>query len=282
MTSPSAVPPTPERMADFYDGLSPLLRMAWGDNFHFGYWDGPSDGSSVEEATDRFTDLLAERLVVGSGDVVLDVGCGVGRPALRVASLTGARVVGVTISRQQVEQAGELARVAGMGGRVVFEYGDGMALRFGVGSFDAVLALESIVHMDRVRALGEMARVLKPGGRLVLTDVFTLDDDAPPVSSADSAADSGQSEDPEISSWLRTMDDYPALVAGAGLVLDELTDVTGNIEGTFSRMIDGFIKHRREFERKHGMTLEEVFDHGAMTRAGAPGVGCLVMVAHKP
>src|ERR1044072_4209593 len=65
MTSASAVPPTPDQMADFYNGLGPLLRMAWGDNFHFGYWDGPSDTSSVEEATDRFTDLLIEGLAVG-------------------------------------------------------------------------------------------------------------------------------------------------------------------------------------------------------------------------
>src|SRR3954470_6701138 len=93
MTSPSAVPPTPDEMADFYNALGPLLRMSWGDNFHFGYWDGPSDTSSVEEATDRFTDLLIERLAVGPGDRVLDVGCGIGRPALRLASATGASVV---------------------------------------------------------------------------------------------------------------------------------------------------------------------------------------------
>jgi len=281
MTSASAVPPTPDQMADFYNGLGPLLRMAWGDNFHFGYWDGPSDTSSVEEATDRFTDLLIERLRVGPGDRVLDVGCGVGRPALRLASATGASVLGVTISRQHVAQAQELAQAAEMADRVDFEYADGMDMPFADDSFEAVLAFESIVHMDRPVALREMTRVLKPGGRLVLTDVFALTDadaSSPPGGSAEPP---GQG-DPDISSWMRTIDDYPALVAGAGLVLDELTDVTKNIEGTFPRMIDGFLRHRRDFERKHGMTLEEVFRKGAMTQADAPGVGCLVMAAYKP
>ena len=273
MTTPSAVPPTPEQVTDYYGALGPLLRMAWGDNFHFGYWDGPSDRSSVEEATDRFTDLLIERLQAGPGDRVLDVGCGVGRPALRVAASTGAGVTGITISREQVEQARELASAEGMTGRVAFEYADGMDLPFAAESFDAVLAFESIVHMDRPVALKEMTRVLKPGGRVVLTDVFAL---------AGEAAPPAQDEDSGISSWMRTIDDYPALVADAGLVLDDLTDVTKNIEGTFSRMIDGFLRHRREFEREHGMTLEEVFRTGAMTNANVPGIGCLVMTAHKP
>lgn len=274
MTSPSAVPPTPDDMADFYNALGPLLRMSWGDNFHFGYWEGPSDTSSVEVATDRFTDLLIERLRVGPGDRVLDVGCGVGRPALRLSSATGASVVGVTISREHVEQAGELARAEGLADRVTFEYGDGMDLPFGAGEFSAVLAFESIVHMDRPVALREMTRVVRPGGRVVLTDVFALSGEGAPQAPAD--------EDSGISSWMRTIDDYPALVADAGLVLDELLDVTKNIEGTFSRMIDGFLRHRRAFEREHGMTLEEVFRTGAMTNANVPGVGCLVMTAHKP
>ena len=191
-------------------------------------------------------------------------------------------MLGVTISRQQVEQASELARAEGMSDQVSFEYGDGMDLSLEADSFDAVLAFESIVHMDRAIALREMARVLKPGGRVVLTDVFTASDDASDSpSSAATGETSRQSDGPDISSWLKGIDDYPALVAGANLVLDELTDVTKNIEGTFPRMIDGFLKHRKEFERKHGMTLEQVFDTGTL-QPSTPAAGCLIMAAHKP
>ena len=171
MTSPSPAPPGGQ-VSDYYSSLGPLLQMAWDDNFHFGYWDGPSDTSSVREATDRFTDLLIERLRVGPGDRVLDVGCGIGKPALRVASTTGAGVLGITIGASfRSRQATEAALAEQMSGRVSFQYADAMAMPFGEASFDAVLAFESINHMHRPTALREIARVLAPGGRLVLTDV---------------------------------------------------------------------------------------------------------------
>lgn len=202
-------------MTDYYSALGPLLQMAWGDNFHFGYWDGPQDGSTPEQATDRFTDLLAERLRVGSGDRVLDIGCGTGRPALRIASTTAASVLGITISREQVAQASERAVAEGTSDQVSFQYADAMDMPFETGAFDAVLAFESIVHMDRPTALREMARVLAPGGRLVLTDTFPVD----------GGADRPGGDSGDIASMGR-FEDYPALVADAGLRLDELTDVT--------------------------------------------------------
>ncbi|MFJ2263445.1 SAM-dependent methyltransferase [Streptomyces sp. NPDC087844] len=276
MTTPSAPPPTSDQVTDYYSALGPLLRMAWGDNLHFGYWEGPGDGSSPQEATDRFTDLLVSRLGVGAGDVVLDAGCGIGSPALRLASLTGARVVGITISPQQVEQARELAREAGMAERVEFRYADAMDTPFEAESFDAVLAFESIVHMERPTALREMARVLKPGGRLVLTDTFPPD---------------GGSQERDLSGDVASMarlEEYPDLIAGAGLALDELTDVTDHTKFTFTRVIDGILRCRRDFEREHGISVEEVLDtlkpaHPQVSAlGGAPQVGCLVAVAHKP
>lgn len=96
MNSPPAGPPASDLMADYYRLLGELLQMAWGDNFHLGYWEGPDDTSSVQEATDRLTDVLAARLRVGPGSRVLDVGCGIGSPALRVAATTSAGVFGIT------------------------------------------------------------------------------------------------------------------------------------------------------------------------------------------
>ncbi|MEU0842857.1 methyltransferase domain-containing protein [Streptomyces sp. NPDC005962] len=269
MTSPSPAPPGGQ-VSDYYSSLGPLLQMAWDDNFHFGYWDGPSDTSSVQEATDRFTDLLIERLRVGPGDRVLDVGCGIGKPALRVASTTGAGVLGITISELQVGQATEAARAEHMSDRVSFQYADGMAMPFGDASFDAVLAFESINHMHRPTALREMARVLAPGGRLVLTDV------TPP------ADGSYQPEnDPDAVTSLTGMRDWPGLITDAGLRLDELRDVTEHTKDTANRMIDGILKCRREFEERHGVSVQEVLDAAKSALPTVGSAGCAIVVAHK-
>ncbi|MFI0773909.1 SAM-dependent methyltransferase [Streptomyces sp. NPDC021212] len=269
MTSPSPAPPGGQ-VSDYYSSLGPLLQMAWDDNFHFGYWDGPSDTSSVQEATDRFTDLLIERLRVGPRDRVLDVGCGIGKPALRVASTTGAAVLGITISELQVEQATESARAAHMSDQVSFQYADAMAMPFGDESFDAVLAFESINHMHRPTALREIARVLAPGGRLVLTDV-----------TAPSDGSYRPENDPDVVTSLTRLRDWPGLIGDAGLLLDELTDVTEHTKDTANRMIDGILRCRREFEERHGISVQEVLDAAKSALPTVPSAGCAIVVAHK-
>ncbi|MEU5976594.1 methyltransferase domain-containing protein [Streptomyces sp. NPDC047315] len=280
MTSPSAPLPTSDQVTDYYSALGPLLRMAWGDNLHFGYWEGASDRSSPQEATDRFTDVLTERLGVGAGSRVLDAGCGIGSPAVRVASSTGAEVWGVTISQQQVGQAVELAERVGLSGRVRFALRDAMETGYETESFDAVLAFESIVHMDRPRALREWKRVLKPGGRIVLTDTFPMDGAV--RRPGDTVGDVAS---------MATLEDYPRLLSDAGLELVELTDVTEHTKFTFTRVLDGILRCRKDFEREHGMTVEEVLNamkpaHPQASQAAGfgapPQVGCLVAVARKP
>jgi ubiquinone/menaquinone biosynthesis C-methylase UbiE len=215
--------------------------------------------------------MLIARLKVGPGDRVLDVGCGIGKPGMQVATATGASVVGITISASQVEQAQRRAVDEGMADRVSFEYADGMDMPYQDASFDAILSFESINHMERPVALREFTRVLRPGGRLVLTDV-TADNDDP------YRAD----EHPDAVSSLVRIGDWPALVTGAGLVLDELTDVTEQTKGTMNRMIDNILKCRKDFEAKHGITVQEVFDQAKSALPTVPSTGCAIVVAHKP
>jgi SAM-dependent methyltransferase len=69
---------------------------------------------------------------------VLDVGCGLAAPALRIARRYGCSVTGVNISREQVRQGRELIATRGLSARVSMRRGDARALELGDRSFDAI------------------------------------------------------------------------------------------------------------------------------------------------
>ncbi|MYU25227.1 class I SAM-dependent methyltransferase [Streptomyces sp. SID8352] len=142
-------------------------------NIHVGYWDSADDDRSLNQATDRLTDLVAERLATAPGQRLLDVGCGTGRPALRIARATGARVSGISVSDEDIDLARTRADAAALAGRVDFRYADACALPFDAASFDGAWAIECLMHIsDRTAALTEIARTLRPGSPLVVTDVL--------------------------------------------------------------------------------------------------------------
>lgn len=204
-------------VVDYYEILGPVMQELWDDNFHFGYWDDPDDTSTVAVVTDRFTDLVIDRLGAGDGARVLDLGCGVGKPAVRLARAAEVEIVGITVSRDQVEQANDRARQERLAERVRFEVADGTDMPFADDSFDAVMAFESIQHMDRDEVLRDVGRVLRPGGRLVATDLVERADTDRTTSSANATF-----------SPLPSLARYPDLLAGNGLEAIELLDVTAN------------------------------------------------------
>lgn len=125
---------------------------------------------------DRFAERIAAPLhalamdrisaMVGPGARILDVGCGGGQFAIKLARrFPDVRVVGLDLSREQVARA--RARGASLGGRVTFVEGTAVELPFDEAAFDIVYSLGSIKHWpERERGLRESARVLAPGGRL--------------------------------------------------------------------------------------------------------------------
>jgi ubiquinone/menaquinone biosynthesis C-methylase UbiE len=105
------------------------------------------------------------------GMKVLDVGCGMGADAFELATLVGPEgvVTGVDFSESLIAEA--FRRASDRKLRVNFEVGDAQALHFPSESFDAVRTERMLMHVpDPSRALAEMSRVLKAGGRMSVHD----------------------------------------------------------------------------------------------------------------
>lgn len=113
---------------------------------------------------------VIERLQVAPGDAVVELGCGRGGYGMAVVRATGARLVGVDFSEVALEVARREATRRRLGDAVSFTAGDLIATGPLARSADAVLCLDA-VHFARpvLAAITECRRLLRPGGRLVLT-----------------------------------------------------------------------------------------------------------------
>ena len=130
----------------------------------------------------RWRERAAERTALEPGESALDLCCGTGDLAFQLAGQVapGGRIVGADFSEPMLDLAREKAASRGSDG-VRFEWADALELPYDAERFDAVtvgFGARNLADLDR--ALREMARVLKPGGRLVILE--TTQPTRPPLS----------------------------------------------------------------------------------------------------
>jgi 2-polyprenyl-3-methyl-5-hydroxy-6-metoxy-1,4-benzoquinol methylase len=174
-------------------------------------------------------DLFLGWLELSEGKTLLDVGCGSGGPALRMAARTGCSVVGIDVHEQAVATAKLLASERQLEGRAEFCVVNASGtLAFPDARFDAITCIDAINHLpNRPLMIAEWARLLKPGGRLLFTDPITV---TGPLTNAEIAVRSS------IGFFLFVPREYDVrILSECGFRLIVCKDVTANMAGVAER-----------------------------------------------
>lgn len=140
----------------------------------------PLEGLTVEDLApvDHFhargfpaTVELADRLPIKAGQLILDIGCGLGGPARYIAKRFQCNVSGIDITEPFVEAANKLTALLRMEGQVKIGQGDGQRLPYPDSQFDGAYTQHVTMNVaDRPRFFAEAYRVLKPRAFFALTE----------------------------------------------------------------------------------------------------------------
>lgn len=164
-----------DRTLSLLQERDPEIQKAFGQHWHWGYWDNPSSaGSTVEDyarASERMSERMLEAAQAGDGLRLLDIGCGFGGTiACANRQHQRMKLTGLNIDPRQLEIARDNVMAKGEN-QIEFIEGDACSQPFADASFDRITAVECVFHFpSRVRFFAEARRVLAPHGLLALSD----------------------------------------------------------------------------------------------------------------
>lgn len=164
-----------ESTHSYYNVVTDFYEYGWGTSFHFSRY---YKGENFQQATARHEHYLAHQADIQDGDLVLDVGCGVGGPAREIARFTNCNVIGLNNNDYQIKKANYYAKKFGLQDQMRFVKGDFMNMDFEPNTFDKVYAIEATCHAPVLKGVyGEIYKVLKPNGifavyEWVMTDKY--------------------------------------------------------------------------------------------------------------
>jgi cyclopropane-fatty-acyl-phospholipid synthase len=147
-----------------YEGTEKLYETFLDSTLTYGCGYALDPSENIDEMQRNKLHRICQKLGIGPGDSLADLGCGYGSMLLYAAERFGATGTGITINKGQIERALEEAARRGLTDRVQLIPGDYRRLE---GKFDRVVSVEMLEHLpprDYRRFFRTMARVLKPGG----------------------------------------------------------------------------------------------------------------------
>ncbi len=265
MNVPLPVPP-------YFDFLIEAFRRGETGRFvHLGHWnvtegfdpEAPPGQNEFAQAQDRLNAYLLEMAALRPGLSLLDVGCGFGGTLDAVnRHLSNMDLAGVNVDPRQLELCRQIP--PRNGNRLRWEQADACRLPFADASFDRVLCIEAMFHFGSRRAfIAEAARVLKPGGSLVASDIV-LTPSGRQLQAADPAV--RQELLPVYGPWpdFEGRDaHHRALAEAAGLHTGEFLDATRNTV------------------RSHRFTVPSAFDRGEQADNPALRAAAMLRRLHR-
>jgi tocopherol O-methyltransferase len=264
-----------DAVAVYYDTTLDLYEDMWGEHVHHGFWNpGESPASSGVDrhaACDRTVRELIDFARVPASASVLDVGCGIGGPAIQLARDLGCTVEGITLSAQQVARARQKADAAGVGHRTRFRQLDMLDNDLDDGAFDVVWALESVMHIpDRAAFFAEARRVLRPGGTLAVASWCVRHGGLDPAEERLHQ----QILRHQVMPPLQSIEDHERLCREAGFVDVETVDWSAAVSNSWDPQFalvtppDGGRSFIRDIARDKGVDVLGFFYAGPLMKSG--------------
>jgi tocopherol O-methyltransferase len=256
-----------------------FYRLLWGPHIHHGLW---TSDESASVAQCHLIDTLADLAEIKSTDRVVDIGCGMGGSAIRLAKHRGCDVTGVTISSVQRHWAAVTARLRRSDRQTRFLTADAESVQFDPNSFDVVWSVECTEHLfDKPAFFQNAAKWLRPTGRLAICVWFEGED----------TSQAGHREQVEevcrrfVCPSLGTRQDYANWITDSGLTVQQNIDWTDRAAKTWEickrRVSRSGIRHLARILDKDQVAFIDGFDTLLSAyRSGAMQYG--VIVAEKP
>jgi cyclopropane fatty-acyl-phospholipid synthase-like methyltransferase len=168
---------TTEQTAEYYDNNDSRYRSIWAENGDCRWGLFAMGEQTLEEAMSSLTTKMTKDLHLDNTARVLDLGCGNGIATMDIFEEFDCTITGIDISNERISFANKKCSEKHYPGKIQFMKGDMTDLSyFGENSHDAILSQAAIYHChEKEKLFQEVYRVLRPGGRFVVTDACRRD-----------------------------------------------------------------------------------------------------------